>query len=322
MADTTTSILGLTKPEVGASSDTWGTKGNANLDAIDALFDAGPALKVTRGGTGATTASAARTNLGLGSIATQAANNVAITGGSITGITDIAIADGGTGASTASAARTNLGLGGLAVLNAVGASEITDGAVGTAEIADGAVTTAKVADGAITSAKLAAGAVPSSVPAGSVMPYAGSAEPSGWLFCFGQNVSRTTYAALFAVVGTTYGVGDGSTTFGLPDIRGRVVAGQDNMGGTSANRLTNQTGGLDGDVLGATGGAETHTLTTAQMPAHTHSVGNTLLSGSTGNLSNTNPNRDVGTTTSGSTGGGGAHNNVQPTIILNYIIKV
>lgn len=322
MADTNTTNLNLTKPEVGASSDTWGTKVNANFDAVDQLFDAGPALKVAKGGTGATTSSGARTNLGLGSIATQNANAVAITGGTVSGIADLAVADGGTGASDAAGARTNLGLGALAVLSTVGASEITDGAVGTAELADGAVTTAKVADGSITAAKLATGAVPSSMPSGAVIPFAGSTEPSGWLFCFGQAISRTTYAELFAAVSTTYGVGDGSTTFNLPDLRGRVVAGQDDMGGTSANRLTNQTGGLDGDVLGATGGAETHTLTIAQMPAHTHTVANTLLTGSTGNISNVSTTREIGTTTSGSTGGGGAHNNVQPTIILNYIIKV
>lgn len=65
MADTTTTNLLLTKPEVGASTDTWGTKINSDLDSIDALFDAGPYLKLTKGGTGAGTASGARTNLGL-----------------------------------------------------------------------------------------------------------------------------------------------------------------------------------------------------------------------------------------------------------------
>jgi uncharacterized protein YjbI with pentapeptide repeats len=155
MADTNTSNLNLTKPEVGASSDTWGTKWNSNADAIDALFGAGPALLVAKGGTGATTAANARTNLGLGTIATQNANAVAITGGTVSGITDLAIADGGTGASDAAGARTNLGLGGLAVLSTVGASEITDGSVGTAELADSAVTTAKIADANITTAKIA-----------------------------------------------------------------------------------------------------------------------------------------------------------------------
>lgn len=176
-----------------------------------------------------------------------------------------------------------------------------------------------------------------SMPSGAVMPYAGSTEPSGWLFCYGQPVSRTTYAALFAVLSTTYGVGDGSTTFNLPDLRGRVVAGKDDMGGTSANRLTGLTGGVDGDVLGGTGGAETHTLTEAQMPSHTHFVARN--SSGTSALSSTNSLNDTANRSdlfsyelSGSTGSvtlglssaagsGSAHNNVQPTIILNYIIK-
>ena len=83
MADTFTTVLSLTKPEVGASADTWGTKLNDNLDDIDALFSAGPVLKVANGGTAATTASGARTSLGLGSMATQDASAVAITGGSV-----------------------------------------------------------------------------------------------------------------------------------------------------------------------------------------------------------------------------------------------
>ena len=162
----------------------------------------------------------------------------------------------------------------------------------------------------------------STVPAGVVSPYAGTSAPTGYLLCYGQTISRTTYATLFAAIGTTYGAGDGSTTFAIPDLRGRAVAGQDDMGGASADRLTNQSGGVDGDTLGASGGAETHTLTTAQIPAHTH----TFQSDEPGKVSfaglyefladNTPTNR-----TSSSTGGGGAHNNVQPTLILNYIIK-
>lgn len=164
-------------------------------------------------------------------------------------------------------------------------------------------------------------------PVGAVMDYAGATAPSGWLLSYGQAVSRTTYSALFTAIGTTYGVGDGSTTFNLPDLRGRVVAGQDDMGGSSANRLTDQSGGLNGDTLADTGGAETHTLTTTEMPAHTHNFrqggGTTFLvfQGGSGtiNLSSGSHDHEDRTATQ-SAGSDGAHNNVQPTIILNKII--
>jgi len=162
----------------------------------------------------------------------------------------------------------------------------------------------------------------SGTPSGSIMPYAGPSAPSGWLLSYGQAISRSTYSALFSAVGTTYGVGDGSTTFNVPDLRGRVVAGQDDMGGVSANRLTNQSGGLNGDTLGAAGGSETHTLTIAEMPAHVHNIDplnatGPRVGGGSGNVYDVGPN----TKDTESTGGDGAHNNVQPTITLNYIIK-
>ena len=160
----------------------------------------------------------------------------------------------------------------------------------------------------------------STIPSGAIFPYGGTTEPSNYLFCYGQDVNRTTYSDLFTAIGTTYGVGDGATTFALPDLRGRVVAGKDDMGGTSANRLTDQSGGVNGDILGDSGGLETHTLTTAQLAAHTHGVTGPIAGGSAGG-----PGYFSGSGTSpvlsGSSGSDNAHNNVQPTFILNYIIK-
>lgn len=83
-------------------------------------------------------------------------------------------------------------------------------------------------------------------PVGSVNTFAGSSAPSGWLLCDGQLVSRTTYASLFTVIGTTYGAGDGSTTFALPNLKGRVVVGYDSSE-------------TEFDTLGETGGSKTNT---------------------------------------------------------------
>ncbi len=163
-----------------------------------------------------------------------------------------------------------------------------------------------------------------SIPAGAIMDYAGSAAPTGWLMCAGQAISRTGYADLYAAIGTTFGVGDGTTTFNLPDLRGRVSAGKDNMGGTAANRLTGVSGGVVGTTLGASGGGETHTLTSSELASHSHTQrGSNTGSGTGTNYSSTaNAGNQINTSMStAANGGGGAHNNVQPTIILNKIIK-
>ena len=163
--------------------------------------------------------------------------------------------------------------------------------------------------------------VSNTAPSGVVLPFAGATAPGGWLLCSGQAVSRTTYAALFAALGTTYGVGDGSTTFNIPDLRGRVPGGKDNMGGTAANRLTTAGSGVNGVNLGAVGGTETHTLTTPQIPSHTHDVAKLNPVGGTGYDITGGSLWTYGGAASASAGGGGAHNNTQPTLVLNYIIK-
>lgn len=156
------------------------------------------------------------------------------------------------------------------------------------------------------------------MPAGALIPYAVNSAPSGWLLCDGTAVSRTTYATLFAAIGTTYGVGDGSTTFNLPDLRGRIIAGLDNLGGSSANRVTN----ANADSLGGVHGSETHTLTTAELPAHTHTISTYGGGGSNGLVSSGDSSAGAGpAAATGSNGSDTAHNNVQPTMFMAYIIK-
>ena len=182
---------------------------------------------------------------------------------------------------------------------------------------DGGIVSAHIGSAAIARSNMSADGA---IPAGVVWPYAGSAAPSGWLLANGAAVSRSTYASLFAAISTTYGVGDGSTTFNLPDCTGRSIAGKE----ASATRLTSAGGGVDGATLGAVGGTETHTLAIGQIPSHSHSVqgyntGSVVGSATTvaTGVSGASPNT-VTTTTQGS---GSAHPNVQPTIVLNYIIK-
>ena len=180
------------------------------------------------------------------------------------------------------------------------------------------------------------------IPAGVVWDFAGSTVPSGWLLCFGQAVSRTTYAALFTAIGTAFGAGDGSTTFNIPDLRGRTSAGKDDMGGTDAARL-----GFFGAVakaLGGTLGAASHILTAGQMPSHNHGS----ATGSAGSHSHPFSYNSVGNVGDVASGGGysrfavtsgttdtapahthpisfdgsdQAHPNAQPTLILNKIIR-
>lgn len=194
--------------------------------------------------------------------------------------------------------------------NAAGGGQLTPAAISSSGYSSGQVMQANGSGGwtALTLALL---------PTGVMVPFAGpeGSIPTGWLLCAGQAVSRSTYSALFALLATTYGAGDGSTTFNLPNLRGRIPVGLDNMGGTSANVIT----GTWADNLGQTGGAETHTLSIAEMPAHTHPLTNINAGDRSPGGGGTHPIGTTGATQS--TGGGGAHNNLQPGIAMNWIIK-
>ncbi|MCO5167883.1 MAG: tail fiber protein [Planctomycetes bacterium] len=142
-----------------------------------------------------------------------------------------------------------------------------------------------------------------------MLDFAGTSAPTGYLACDGSLVSRTTYAALFAAIGETWGAGDGSATFRVPDFRRRVAVGS---GGSGSGTL--------GNAVGNTGGAETHTLTTSEMPAHTH---DTFKGGGAGTGDRPAQSGTIagGEFVSQATGGGGAHNNLQPSAVVLKIIK-
>lgn len=152
--------------------------------------------------------------------------------------------------------------------------------------------------------------LPGSEISGVVKAFAGVAAPAGYLLCNGAAVSRSTYAALFAVCGTNYGIGDGSTTFNIPDLRTRMPVGfltaDPNFG-----------------TIGETGGEVSHVLSIAEMPSHNHVT--TLLTQAAGGNNVQQPSQSGGggsyNVTSQNTGSGDAHNNLQPYVTMNYIIK-
>jgi microcystin-dependent protein len=155
----------------------------------------------------------------------------------------------------------------------------------------------------------------SSVVSGAMQDFGGSSLPAGYLLCDGTAVSRTTYAALFSAISTTWGVGDGSTTFNLPDFRRRTAVGS---GGSGTATL--------GNAVGNTGGEENHVLTIAEMPAHDHTgsyIQGQDAAGGAGNFVRRANVQDHNLPlTIASQGGGGGHNTIQPSAVVTKIIKI
>ena len=306
----TITVAGQGAVVADAASDTLTLVAGSNIAiATDTASDS-ITLSATGGG-GTTTLTGAVTGTGTGTVATTLADDAVITSKLAFGAVITAkIAD-----------------------DAISTAKIADEAITSAKIEDLAVSTAKIADDAITYGKLqhvssqrilgrisaSTGQVEELTPEniinltkspGEIITMASGSTPLGaWLECSGQAVSRTTYSVLFSAISTTYGVGNGSTTFNVPDLRGRCGIGA----GTGS--------GLTARTLGAALGAENHTLSQAETPNHNVPIRFSSAGGGGGGLAvldgggaNT---YNVGT----NTGGNGSHNNMQPSIVLKYWIK-
>lgn len=191
------------------------------------------------------------------------------------------------------------------------------------------MTISVVDDGVNDRANVTLTAAVAGVPSGIVLPYIGASAPSGFLVLDGSAVSRTTYASLFGIAGTTFGAGDGSTTFNLPNVKSRTIVGLDS-------------GATEFNARGKTGGEKTHVLTLAELASHTHTVAHdphahVPFDDGTNFVTN---NGSRGAYTAGPSGGftgatsvnspglsinpagsGGGHNNLQPYMSLLYIVK-
>jgi len=154
----------------------------------------------------------------------------------------------------------------------------------------------------------AGGIAGDTVPIGTIMPYSGSEEPVNWITCDGRELNRFEYEDLFTIIGTTYGEGNGSTTFNIPNLKGKIPVGFDSEDG-------------DFNAVGKTGGEKTHTLTIEEMPKHRHGI--RTSAGSGGQVDNMPWGGALAaqTTNTEYTGGNGTHNNMQPYLVQKYIIK-
>jgi microcystin-dependent protein len=156
----------------------------------------------------------------------------------------------------------------------------------------------RFAAGSITQAALATAVQQLLVPTGTVLPFAGASAPAGWVLADGSAISRTTFSALFAAIGTQFGTGDGSTTFNVPDMRGRVAVGQS----AAADASVQTRGASEGAAVGARRPWHTHTIASHShsVPAHFHGKGTLAASGGSHGHTDTGHAHSASTDTQGS----------------------
>jgi microcystin-dependent protein len=320
MADTLTPNLQLTNQTEGGNNNSWGQIADANFERIDDKLGDTTAI-VTTGGT--TTLTSTQEFVQSIELSGTLASNATIAFSGRGGLW--AVRNGTVGGSFTMTLKVT---GQTGVVIAAGDVLVVYCNSVDIKYANQAATAQVVPIGAV---------INTAVP---------TTAATGWVFCYGQDLSRTTYAALFAAIGVTYGIGNGTTTFTLPDLRGRVIAGKDDMGGVSANRLTGLSGGINGDTLGGTGGTESNTLVAGQIPTitgtsgtesqtHTHTYTTRSTASNNAGTDNgviTQCNQGTSTPNTGNasvththslscgSGSPSAVNNVQPTFVLNKII--